>query len=176
MAEASPPPHNFSRSPVEEVCCNLFLNKEVISLTIQSPYPGWELIRTRITDEIAILKGKTGITGCSLKYNDRFFLEMDDYSRIASGINPDVFHKTKISENEYRLTPHGLNSGHRACIRSQHKAGEQPSWILTFVVETGQFLRFDEQADTLSWFDEAHAVIHTLFDQIVPADIVEMIR
>nr|WP_319540265.1 TIGR04255 family protein [uncultured Methanospirillum sp.] len=172
----SPLPHNFSRSPVEEVCFSLTINRDQISLTVPAPYPGWGAIRLKIDTEIAALPDTYEVTRCSLIYRDHFLLHSDGFSQVMSGINQDIFHTTRVSGTESELIPVALNHELRARVYSRFDGGEQPAWTLTFAVETGEPHRFEDPDEILSWFDEAHAVIHTLFDQIVPVEIVETIR
>ncbi|HWQ63813.1 MAG TPA: TIGR04255 family protein [Methanospirillum sp.] len=172
----SPLPHNFSRSPVEEVCCSLVLITEPVSFTIAPPYPGWGSIRNRLTDEIAGLKDVSEVAGCSLQYRDRFLLDTDEFSRVINEIKPDLFHTDLISDKEYLVIPITQWLEHRVCIRTSHETGEQLAWILTFNIQTCAAFRPEKPDDILSWFDKAHAVIHTLFDLIVPEEIIEQIR
>jgi hypothetical protein len=67
-----PPPHSFSRSPVEEVFCRCTCGSgaESLSLTIPQPYPGWPNIRDMIREMIAVAGEISRITGCMLRYTD----------------------------------------------------------------------------------------------------------
>lgn len=172
----SPLPHNFSRSPVEEVYCSLVLITEPTSFIIVPPYPGWGSIRKRLTDEIAELKDVNEVTGCILQYTDRFLLDAAGFSRIINEIKPDLFHTDPISDKEYIVIPIVHDPKHRIYVRTSHETEEQPAWILTFNLQTGAAFRPEKPDDILSWFDTAHGVIHTLFDQIVPEEIIEQIR
>lgn len=116
------------------------------------------------------------VTGCSLTYRDRLLLNNEDFSQVKSGLNKDIFHLNRVSDTESELIPTDLNPLYQAHVYSRFEGGEQSSWTLTFVVETGESHRFKDLEEIFSWLDEAHAVIHTLFDQIVPTEIVETIR
>jgi len=172
----SPLPHNFSRSPVEEVCCSLTLNRDQVSLTVPAPYPGWGTIRAGISNEIVALQDINEVTGCSLIYRDRFLLNNSNFSHILSRLSQDIFHTTRVSDTESELIPTAHNPELCVCISSRFEGGEQPAWTLVFAVETGESRHFENPDEILSWFDGAHGVIHTLFDQIVPVEIVETIR
>jgi uncharacterized protein (TIGR04255 family) len=172
----SPLPHNFARSPVEKVCCSLILITEPVSFTIAPPYPGWGSIRNRLTDEIARLKDVSEVAGCSLKYRDRFLLDTDEFSKVINKIKPDLFHTNLISDKEYLVIPIAQCQAQQICIRTSHETGEQPAWILTFNIQTSVVFKPEKPDDILSWFDTAHAIIHTLFDQIVPDEIIKQIR
>jgi uncharacterized protein (TIGR04255 family) len=169
-------PHNFARSPIEEVCCSLVLVPEPISVTVAPPYPGWESIRNRLADEIAGLKDLNEITGCILQYRDRFLLDANGFSRVINEIKPDLFRTDQITDTEFILIPISQSPEHRINIRTRYEAGEQPSWILVFNFQTCALFKPENPDDILSWFDMAHAVIHTLFDQIVPEEIIEQIK
>lgn len=172
----SPLPHNFSRSPVEEVCCSLILITQAIQVTVTPPYPGWGSIRTRLADEIAGLKNLNEVAGCSLQYRDRFLLDTDEFSRVISEMNPDLFHKDQITDTEFMVIPIVQNPEHRISIMMRDEAGDRPSWILIFTLQTCAPFKPQITDDILSWFDKAHAVIHTLFDEIVPEEIIEEIK
>jgi len=169
-------PHNFSISPVEEVCCSFYLNRDRISFSVPAPYPGWGAIRAGIANKIAALPDTSKVTECSLIYRDRFLLNNDEISRFQSRINQDIFHITRVSDTESALIPTAQSPELNACVSSRFEGGDRQAWTLNFVVTTRESCRFDDQDEILSWFDEAHALIHTLFDQIVPAEIVEIIR
>ncbi|PWR72640.1 TIGR04255 family protein [Methanospirillum lacunae] len=171
-----PLPHNFSRSPVEEVCCSLELITQPILITVAPPYPGWGSIKTRLTDEITGLRDINEVTRCSLQYRDRFLLDEDGFSRIINEIKSDLFHINQITGIEFMIIPIIQRMEHQISVRTRYEVGDHPSWILIFNLQTYTSFKPETPADILSWFDKAHAIIHTLFDQIVPEEIIELIK
>lgn len=174
-----PPPHSFSRSPVEEVICRCVLgyNAESLSLTIPGPYPGWPKIRERIREMVDSVEDISRITGAMLIYTDLFPVlpgvtlpEAKDIEQILSGEynchtvrDKVVFSCTSIP-------------GTAGTIRSLRNSPKRPGWTLVFSVQTEGQHRFASCDLVVVWFDDAHAAIHNLFDRIVPEDIVQALR
>ena len=173
-----PNSHNFSRSPVEEVICSLDLedNEPQVSLFVKRPSPGWNRIRDSLADTIATLPDSRRISGCTLRYTDRFLIEEPLYHQITSDIRTDLFNQVHISDTAYEIHLNIPNPTMQVQIRSWYDQGEKPGWILVFTLRSIGKTSGSSYEKILEWFDSAHAEIHILFDQIVPAAIVDLIR
>jgi len=149
---------------------------EQISFTVPAPYPGWKPIQEELTGRAASLSDCRRVTGCTLRYTDCFFLKKEEFYRIMKDINPDIFYIHQTSAIEYEISLVLPDPEFVIIIRSIFTILKQPEWTLVFSLETVKSHRFSMPDDILSWFDEAHAAIHNLFDQIVPVHIVDLIR
>ncbi|KUG15352.1 hypothetical protein ASZ90_014989 [hydrocarbon metagenome] len=176
-----PASHSFSRSPVEEVfcCCTSGSDAEPRSLTIPPPYPGWPPIRDRIRDMIAGAGEVSRINGCMIRYIDlipvadeKILPGIEVIERLLSGRfrcsldntqNDVVLIRTKIPNTE----------GSVCSIRN--RPGNL-GWTLIFSMKTGDPARFVSVDSVVSWFDDARAGIHEIFDCIVPEEIVQSLR
>jgi len=176
-----PPPHSFSRSPVEEVfcCCTCGPGAKSLSLIVPPPYPGWPNIRDRISDMIAGAGEVSRITGCMLRYTDLI--------PVADGKNlpgtEDIEHV--ISERFNCYSDNAQNEivlisteipGNAGSICSLHNRPGKPGWTLIFTMRTKGPARFVSGDSVVNWFDDARAGIHGLFDLIVPEEIVQALR
>ncbi|MDD1709729.1 MAG: hypothetical protein LUQ37_02330 [Methanoregulaceae archaeon] len=176
-----PPPHSFSRSPVEEVFCRCTCGSdaEPVSLTIPPPYPGWPRIRDGIRDMIAGAGDISRITGCMLRYTDlipvvrgKTLPGTDDIEHLLSGRFKCYLNNT---QHEIVLTSTNI-PGTAGSIRSIHNRPEKPGWTLIFTMNTEGMARFVSGDSVLNWFDDARAGIHEIFDLIVPDEIVQTLR
>jgi uncharacterized protein (TIGR04255 family) len=176
-----PPPHSFSRSPVEEVfcCCTCGPGAKPLSLTIPPPYPGWPHIRDRIRDMVAGAGEISRITGCMLRYTDlipvvegKNLPGTEEIAHLLSGRfecsldplqNDIVLIGTKI--------PNTAGS-----VRSIYHRPGTPGWTLVFTMSTEGPAGFVSGDRVVNWFDDARAGIHDLFDLIVPEEIVQSLR
>ena len=176
-----PPPHSFSRSPVEEVFCRCTCasDAESLSLTIPLPYPGWPHIRDGIRDMIAGAGEISRITGCMLRYTDlipvvdgKNLPGTDDIEHLLSGRFNCYFDNT---QNEIVLISTKIpNTTGSVC--SIHNRPGKPGWTLIFTMKTEGPARFVSGDSVLNWFDDARAGIHGLFDLTVPEEIVQALR
>jgi uncharacterized protein (TIGR04255 family) len=176
-----PPPHSFSRSPVEEVfcCCSNGSDAESLSSTFSLPYPGWPHIRDGIRDMIAGVRDISRITGCMLRYTDlipvvdgKDLPGNEEIEQLLSGLfNCYLDYK----QNEIVLINTGI-PGTAGSVRSIHNRPGKPGWTLIFTVKTGEPVCFVSGDSVLNWFDDARAGIHGLFDLIVPDEIVQALR
>ena len=172
-----PPPHSFSRSPVEEVFCRCTCGSELFSLAIPPPYPGWPDIRDRIREMIAGIGEISRMSGCMLRYTDlipvgeRMILPgTEDIEQLLSG-RCDC----RTTENEIILTRTGIPGTAGSVCSLQNRPGK-PGWTLIFTMHTEGPARFGSGDSVIQWFDDARAEIHELFDLIVPEEIVETLR
>jgi uncharacterized protein (TIGR04255 family) len=173
-----PPPHSFSRSPVEEVFCRCSLgsNAEPLSLTVPPPYPGWPHIRGRIRDMVAGAREVSRITGCMLRYTDLLPVAdeknlpgNEEIEKLLSGKFDAYFdHK----QNEIMLITTGIPDT-AGSVRSIHTRPGKTGWSLIFTMKTEGPVSFVSGDSVLNWFDDARAEIHGLFDLIVPEEIVQ---
>jgi len=176
-----PPPHSFSRSPVEEVFCRCMRTSgaEALSLTIPPPYPGWPHIREKIKDMVMGAGEISHINGCMLRYSDlipvagrKYLPDTEDIAHLISGRLHCSFDNT---QNEILLIettiPHTIGSVH-----SIHNGPGKPGWTLIFTMNTTRQARFGSLHGVLNWFDDARAGIHEIFDLVVPEEIVQALR
>jgi uncharacterized protein (TIGR04255 family) len=176
-----PPPHSFSRSPVEEVLCRCSFGSgaESLSLAVPPPYPGWPHIRDAIFDMIAGAGEISRITGCMLRYTDLI--------QVPDGMNPPgteaIVHLLSgkfdccIDNEKKEIVNFSTNiPGTQGSVASIHNRPEKPGWTLIFTVKTKGQARFVSGDAVLKWFDDARAEIHGLFDLIVPDEIVQILR
>jgi len=176
-----PPPHSFSRSPVEEVFCSCMRTSgaEALSLTIPPPYPGWPHIREKIKDMVMGAGEISHINGCLLRYSDLIPFSdgknlpgTEEIAHLISGIYQYSFDST---QNEIILIdtkiPDTIGS-----VQSIHDSPGKPGWTLIFTVNTERPVRFGSVSSILNWFDDARAGIHEIFDLIVPEEIVQALK
>jgi len=174
-----PPPHSFSRSPVEEVFCRCTCGSESHSLAILPPYPGWPDIRDRIREMIAGIGEVSRISGCMLRYTDLIPVGEGNtlpgiaaIEQILSGKYPcsvDMLH------NEIVLSSTSIPGTAGSVCSLQNRPGK-PGWTLVFTMHTEGPARFVSGDGVVKWFDDARAEIHGLFDLIVPEEIVQVLR
>jgi uncharacterized protein (TIGR04255 family) len=176
-----PPPHFFSRSPVEEVFCGCTCRSDVDppALTIPLPYPGWPHIRDRIREMIAGAGEISRITGCMLRYTDlipvvdgKDLPGSEDIEVLLSGRYPCYF-----DNNQHEIVLISTKIPDTAgSVCSMHNRPGKPGWTLIFTMRTERPAGFVSGDSILNWFDDARAGIHGLFDLIVPDDIVQSLR
>ena len=174
-----PPPHAFSRSPVEEVFCQITRGPgaESLSLAIPAPYPGWPHIRERLQETIAGAGDVSRVTGCMLRYTDLLPVPLgmalpgnEDLEGLLSKNyhcetvqDEIVFTSTKIPDTE-------------GSVRSTHPQPGKPGWTLVFTMHIKRTSGFPDGDSMMTWFDDARSEIHELFDLIVPEEIVKHLR
>lgn len=176
-----PPPHSFSRSPVEEVFCHCTCGSDVdsLALTIPLPYPGWPHIRDLIREMIAGAGECSRITGCMLRYTDLIPVVdgmnlpgTEAIGRLLSGRYPCYFDN---NQDEIVLISTMIPDT-AGSVCSIHNRPGKPGWTLVFTMRTERPAGFVSGDSILTWFDDARAVIHGLFDLIVPEEIVQALR
>jgi hypothetical protein len=176
-----PPPHSFSRSPVEEVfcCCTCGPGAEPLSLTVPPPYPGWPHIRGRIRDMITGAGEGSLITGCMLRYTDLIPVGegmdlpgAEDIEHLLSGRFDCSIDKT---QTEIVLISTRIPDT-EGSVCSVHPRPGTPGWTLIFTMTTEGPAGFVSGDRVVTWFDDARAEIHQLFDLIVPEEIVKSLR
>jgi hypothetical protein len=176
-----PPPHSFSRSPVEEVFCRCTCGSdaEALSLTIPPPYPGWPHIRDGIRDMITGAGEISRITGCMIRYTDLIPVVggtnlpgTEDIAHLISGSFNCSFDK---SQNEIVHISTKIPDTTGSVCSMPNRPGK-PGWTLIFTMHTEGPTRFVSVYSVLHWFDDARAGIHEIFDLIVPEDIVQSLR
>jgi uncharacterized protein (TIGR04255 family) len=176
-----PPPHSFSRSPVEEVfcCCSCGSDAKSLSLTIPPPYPGWPHIRDGIRDMIAGAREISRITGCMLRYTD--LIPVVDGKELPG--NEEIEHllsgkfKCSFDHNQNEIVLITTNIPDTAgSVCSIHNRSGKPGWTLIFTMKTEGRVSFVSGDSVLNWFDDARAGIHELFDLIVPEEIVQALQ
>lgn len=173
-----PPPHAFSRSPVEEVFCRCTVSPKAksLSLAIPAPYPGWPDIREQIGDMIAGAGETSRITGCILRYTDIFpvnpGIALPGIEDLEEFLSRNYHCKTGQDEIVFTSRKIPLTAG---SVRSVHNQGK-PGWTLMFTVHIERPGGFLSRESVLEWFDDARAEIHGLFDLIVPEEIVQILR
>lgn len=174
-----PPPHAFSRSPVEEVICRCTLGRDAgsLSMSIPGPYPGWPHIRERIREMIAGAEDISRITGCMLQYTDLIPVHqsmdlpgMKDIEQLLSG----KYNCHTVQDEVMLFRTH--IPGTAGSIRSHLNRPGKPVWTLVFSIQTEGPARFASCEDLLDWFDDARAGIHALFDIIVPEEIIQALK
>ncbi len=176
-----PPPHSFSRSPVEEVFCRCTCGSgaEALSLANLSPYPGWPDIRDRIREMIEDAGEISRITGCMLRYTDlipvvegKNLPKTEDIEQLLSG---KYTCSMDTLRNEIVLTGTGIPGTAGSVCSLQNRPGK-PGWTLVFTLHTAGPARFVSGDSVVKWFDDARAEIHGLFDLIVPEEIVQVLK
>jgi len=174
-----PPPHSFSRSPVEEVFCRCTCGSESLSLTIPPPYPGWPTIRDRIREMIAGAGEISRISGCMLRYTD--LIPVGDGKTLpgTEAIEQLLSGKYNCSidtlRNEIVLISTSIPDTAGSVCSLQNRPGKS-GWTLVFTMTTEGPARFVSGDSVVKWFDDARAEIHGLFDLIVPEEIVQVLR
>jgi uncharacterized protein (TIGR04255 family) len=174
-----PPPHSFSRSPVEEVFCRCTCGSESLSLTIPQPYPGWPAIRDRIREMIAGAGEIPRITGCMLRYTDLIPVGEGTILPGTEALGQLLSGKFNCSfdtaQNEILLISTTIPDTAGSVCSLQNRPGK-PGWTLIFTIHTEGPARFVSGESVVKWFDDARAEIHGLFDLIVPEEIVQALR
>ena len=176
-----PPPHSFSRSPVEEVFCSLITRPGTVSLsrTIPPPYPGWPYIREEIGNMIDDTGDTSQITGCILRYTDlipaQYLETITEPVTVLSMLSEKVIRQSSRERGDILVTRTSIpdTTGSVCSIRGDI---QNPGWILIFTMQTEALTREPSREQVLNWFDDARAEIHVLFDLIVPEDIVQAFR
>jgi hypothetical protein len=176
-----PPPHSFSRSPVEEVFCRCSRGSdaEALSLTIPPPYPGWPHIRDGIRDMITGAGDISRINGCMIRYTDLIPIAgrknlpgTEDIAHLISGrFNCSIDN----SQDEIVLFSTKIPDTTGSVCSILHRPGK-PGWTLIFTMNTEGPTRCVSVSRILNWFDDARAGIHEIFDLIVPDEIVQALR
>ena len=173
-----PPPHSFSRSPVEEVFCQCTCGSESRSLTIPPPYPGWPTIRDRIREMIAGAE-ISRICGCMLRYTDLIPVgegtTLPETEAIGELLPGKFNYSVDTLHNEIVLTSTSIPGTAGSVCSLQNRPGK-PGWTLVFTLHTEGPARFVSGDSVLKWFDDARAEIHGLFDLIVPEEIVQTLK
>jgi hypothetical protein len=171
-----PPPHSFSRSPVEEVFCRCTCGTVSRSLTIPPPYPGWPDIRDRIREMIAGAGEASRVTGCMLRYTDllpvgeRETVPGTEYiAQLLSGRYDCTTKKNEIVLSSTRIP------GTAGSVCSLWNRPGKPGWTLVFTLNTESPARFVSCGSLVQWFDDARAEIHGLFDLIVSEEVVQVL-
>jgi uncharacterized protein (TIGR04255 family) len=173
--------HSFSHSPVEEVFCRCTCGSdtESLSLTIPRPYPGWPDIRDKIRVMIAGAGEISRITGCMLRYTD--LIPVADGMTLSGTEALEQLLSVKFNcsidttQNEIVLISTSVPDTTGA-VCSIHNRPGKPGWTLIFTMNTEGPARFVSGDSVVKWFDDARAQIHGLFDLIVPAEIVQVLR
>lgn len=175
-----PSPHNFSRSPVDEVYCACIRSPEGenLELTIPAPYPGWSRIRDQLSTQIATISDPLRISGCTLRFTDRFpsvrVVPTHDFFRKLMATR--IISEQKLdNKSEFKLN--SSLPGTMIQIISIGDGQNNVGWTLVFILmsDPGACL-FSTHEKIQTWFDEAHAEIHLLFDMMVPPEIIEQVR
>ncbi|KQC06851.1 MAG: hypothetical protein APR55_04535 [Methanolinea sp. SDB] len=176
-----PPPHSFSRSPVDEVffSCTCESGSESRSLTIPAPYPGWPYIRDAIMDMIAGAGEVSRITGCMMSYTDLFPV-VDGTDLPGTGDIVDLLSgrfdcSLDKNGNEIMLISTKIPNT-AGSVRSIWNRPKKPGWTLVFTLKTDRPAGFVSGESVLNWFSDVRAEIHLLFDLIVPEEIVQTLR
>lgn len=177
-----PPPHSFSRSPVEEVlcCCTCGSGAGQLSRAFPPPYPGWPHIREGIGEMIAGAAGETSrVTGCLLRYTD-LIPGVDDRNVPGTGeierlLSARFGCHSDVNRDEIILVSTDV-PGTTGSVRSIRDRPGKPGWTLVFTMKTARPDGFVSRESVLDWFDDARAGIHELFDIIVPMEIVQELR
>lgn len=176
-----PPPHSFSRSPVEEVfcCCTYGSDAELLSLTIPLPYPGWPHIRDRIRDMIARRGDVSQITGCMLRYTDLIPIaegkDLPGTAEIGQALSGRYDCYFDNEQKIFVLTSTEILYTAGSVCSIYNRPGKS-GWILVFTMKTDQPTRFVSDESVLNWFDDARTGIHELFDLIVPEKVVQILK
>jgi len=176
-----PPPHSFSRSPVEEVFCRCTRGSdaESLALTIPPPYPGWPNIRDRIREMISGAGEISRITGCMLRYTDLIPVvdgkNLPGTEALEHLLSGKFNCYVNTTQNEIVLISTTIPDT-AGSVCSMHNRPGKPGWTLIFTMNTQGPVRFVSGDSVLKWFDDARAEIHGLFDLIVPEEIVQLLR
>jgi len=174
-----PPPHDFSRSPVEEVICRCTLGHDSGSLflIIPGPYPGWPLIRERIREMIASTEDISRITGCMLQYTDLLPVLPGVTLPGIEDLEDLISRNYNCETRQHKIVLIRTNiPGTAGSISSLLNRPGRPGWTLVISMYTEGPARVTSCDDLLEWFDDARAEIHGLFDFVVPEEIVQVIR
>lgn len=176
-----PPPHSFSRSPVEEVCCRCLLGSDAkpLSLTILPPYPGWPHIRDGIRDMIAGAGEASRITGCMLRYTDLIpvapGIALPGIEAISDLLSGKCRCSVDSAQNKIAFTSPDIPNIAGSVFSLVNRPGKS-GWTLVFSLHTHGPAAFATGDSVLNWFDDARGLIHGLFDIIVPEEIVQVLR
>jgi uncharacterized protein (TIGR04255 family) len=176
-----PQPHSFSHSPIEEVFCRCIgeAGDEVVSLTIPPPYPGWPHIRNRIRDMITGNEEIFPIKGCMIRYTDLIPVSSGKNLPGTAYLADLIYERFDCSydnsqDDTVLISTKIPNLSGSVC--SIHNRPGKPGWTLVFTMNTGGPVRFVAGDGVLIWFDSARAIVHDLFDLIVPAEIVQELK
>ncbi|MDD1724595.1 MAG: hypothetical protein LUQ07_05655 [Methanospirillum sp.] len=165
-------PHNFPKSPVEEVVCSFSPGKtgKPVEIRFPSPYPGWQAIRVRIRDVISSV-AKDEIHSCCLTYTDAIPLFSGEHPEDLLPVIPRVpgvyagrlCSGPEISFSVESVIPDTILEVW--CRREE----EQVILICTVSGETG----VNSRDSLLQWFDRAREEIHLMFDALVTGKVLD---
>ena len=119
------------------------------------------------------------IRGCMLNYTDLLPVARETQVPGIGTISDLIAGKFRCSinaaQNEIVFTGTGIPNT-AGSVRSIANRPGKPGWTLVFCLHTRGPARFATTDGVLQWFDDARAVIHGLFDLVVPGDIVQGFR
>ena len=160
------PPHNFSKSPVKEVICRYQISgQSPFEIQIPKPYPGWEVIRGKLTESLTMHQNET-FQGLMLIYTDEFGLFSDDEpANLISIVQeiPEILVSRVIQGPKTEITVRGTEKGTEILVRYTK---EKEKIILDFEANSRAGMEYTKDA-TLRWFEKAREDIHQLFDILV---------
>ena len=64
----------------------------------------------------------------------------------------------------------------KGSVRSTHPQPGKPGWTLVFTMHIERTSGFPDGDSMMTWFDDARAEIHGLFDLIVPGEIMQLLK
>ncbi len=175
-----PPPHAFARSPVQDVTASITVRDQYSHVVmIPAPYPGWPSIREKIERKASEIDTFSDISGCFIRYRDRFPAWI--ISTLSGRRDPDRWLEqcalgpisTKLGACTLLLP---VSEGMTGSVTSCQIPQGDDDWLLVFSFFSEQNLIFRSSRDVLDWFDQARAQVHILFDQIVPDEVIPMLR
>ena len=187
-----PPPHGFSRSPVDKVTCSWYspeshdiiveegsygtLTRDgsgTVSLLFPSPYPGWAVISRRLSEILPARGTGDAISRCSLAFSDRFLLTpLDDITSLfsLSRFFPGLT-ETSLEKKPVVYVGSSSEKGTVIELTLRYEKKEQPVLCIDFHLSSVSEAGMPAER-ALSWFETAHAEIHLLFDEIVSGEMI----
>lgn len=119
------------------------------------------------------------ISGCMLRYTDLLPVppgkSLPGTNTIGHLLSGTFTCSVDTARDEIMLVSTNI-PGTAGSVRSIPPGPGIPGWTLIFTLTTEGPARFDSWDSVLTWFDDARAEIHGLFDLIVPEEIVRVLR
>lgn len=119
------------------------------------------------------------IRGCMLRYTDLLPVAHETDVPGIGTVGDLIAGKFRCSidaaRSEIVISGTGIPNT-AGSVRTIANRPGKPGWTLVFCLHTRGPAQFATGESVLQWFDDARAVIHGLFDLVVPGEIVQGLR
>lgn len=165
-------PHNFPKSPVEEVFCSFTPGntEKPVEIRFPSPYPGWQTIRVRLSEVVSSFREDEIHSSC-LRYTDAIPLSPGEHPEDLIPLFPraprDYAHRL-CSGPEISFSVESVIPDTILKVRCRREE-ERVILICTVSSEAG----VNNRDSLLQWFDRAREEIHLMFDALVTGWVID---